>query len=1175
MNLLKYLISKKIYLFIFLLAAFFIFTPFNSTKASSEDFNLFCGPNSSNTYCAGTVTMNKIDYVPGEAGTVDLVMTQGSNPSQVVFNTNQTGNGNNGLRYNFTAPASSSFICLNMPVQYTWTQYGSIYTGITNIPYSVNDPYGTSCVNTGGGGNPNPGGGAGNDHCPPVSVSLSANPSSVAWGASTNLIFSSSGAATDGCSLVYDPGGEKEQYLSSETGGSLVVIPQYEDLPNKYTFSCSGRVLSTKEQNKKFAQANDYLDQLKNFFASIPKALASFEVPCDTPQTAAISINVPVVAGNPPTVDLQAPSQGPNGPWSLNLNNNSSVTLGLRVVASNSRSCSLTLTKPDNSVSSIPCTIQNPWYDFQESYSSPGTYIYKVTSEGSTSTATEIEKVIVSTPASFPDLIITGWTGPTNVTISPGNTTFTLSAMVKNQGVVSTGQGFYNFFQWSNTNPVTNLSAIITDVPAGQGGISMVTLNAGVQAPMSLDNFSFPAAGTYYVRACADKKWNGDGGVIFEGDNEGNNCGDWTPITYGPASGPDLVVVNGSVTTNPASGIIAGNSVTLKANIINQGKVNITAPTYTHFKNLFEISDMDPNGPGGLSKIPKPSFLSMLISKAFASGTLPDPPVNQTIIYLPTGFTELPVNQNISTPISTSHIFTNNGIYYLRACADLSDKFDIVGVIDEKIEGNNCSNWVPITVGSVNIPGQCATVPNNGTIHYNCSRGSSTNQQSLPTKWTWNCVGSPATPANTVSCSELKNIMTGTLTPAKPSCMILSGQSNCSINFSWTVTNREKTTTYIVTPPPPSPYNLVHSSTLTSEVKVPLVVKYNSETFYLVNNLKNLAQSTVTSYCEPGSIWDTISGKCKSNNLPDLTAGVISPTLVSTMDTITFSTTITNQGNVSTGGSFFNLFQTVDKLPPSGIPDDNDVSDALGTTSISPSLGAGVSKNISASSQYITPNNPGTIYVRACADKKDKADTNGNISESNEKNNCGPWTLVTIVDQAIDGVCASTHYYCAPGNSTNNVAGSPPNNPWTWTCEGIGGGKDAQCREPYGDDCPTGLTNYPACDVCINNADNPPICDHFGDKKCPPGLTNYPACDVCINNADNPPICDHFGKCPTGTVGIPPTNCMCLNFADNPPTCDHFGDCPSSTVGTPPKCTCKNNASNPPLCKKAPTYTER
>jgi len=431
--------------------------------------------------------------------------------------------------------------------------------------------------------------------------------------------------------------------------------------------------------------------------------------------------------------------------------------------------------------------------------------------------------------------------------------------------------------------------------------------------------------------------------------------------------------------------------------------------------------------------------------------------------------------------------------------------------------------------------------------------------------------------------------MTGTLTPAKPSCMILSGQSSCSINFSWTVTNREKTTTYIVTPPPPSPYNLVHSSTLTSEVKVPLVVKYNSETFYLVNNLKNLAQSTVTSYCEPGSTWNTTSGKCKNNNLPDLTAGVISPTLVSTMDTITFSTTITNQGNASTGGSFFNLFQTVDKLPPSGIPDDNDVSDALGTTSISPSLGAGVSKNISASSQYITPNDPGTVYVRACADKKDKADTNGNISESNEKNNCGPWTLVTIVDQAVDGVCASTHYYCAPGNSTNNVAGSAPNNPWTWTCEGLGSGKNSQCSEPYGlNQCPSDSTGvYPDCVcktgthgtpgscVCDNGATNPPTCDHFGDKKCPPGLTNYPACDVCENFADNPPDCDHFGKCPTGTVGIPPTNCMCLNFADNPPTCDHFGDCPSSTVGTPPKCTCKNNASNPPLCKKAPTYTER
>jgi len=58
----------------------------------------------------------------------------------------------------------------------------------------------------------------------------------------------------------------------------------------------------------------------------------------------------------------------------------------------------------------------------------------------------------------------------------------------------------------------------------------------------------------------------------------------------------------------------------------------------------------------------------------------------------------------------------------------------------------------------------------------------------------------------------------------------------------------------------------------------------------------------------------------------------------------------------------------------------------------------------------------------------------------------GPYsyTTVTVVDPAVNGACAATHYDCAAGTSANNVSG---NSAWTWNCNGTGGGTNASCSE--------------------------------------------------------------------------------------------------------------------------------
>ena len=87
----------------------------------------------------------------------------------------------------------------------------------------------------------------------------------------------------------------------------------------------------------------------------------------------------------------------------------------------------------------------------------------------------------------------------------------------------------------NNSNTVTTIvptgiatsTAGITNFPA----VLVPTLGAGISNTIQL-TYTFPSAGVYYFRACADKKDPSDSGLIKE-LYEDNNCGPWTPIVAG------------------------------------------------------------------------------------------------------------------------------------------------------------------------------------------------------------------------------------------------------------------------------------------------------------------------------------------------------------------------------------------------------------------------------------------------------------------------------------------------------------------------------------------------------------------------------------------------------------------------------------------------------------------
>ena len=148
---------------------------------------------------------------------------------------------------------------------------------------------------------------------------------------------------------------------------------------------------------------------------------------------------------------------------------------------------------------------------------------------------------------------------------------------------------------------------------------------------------------------------------------------------------------------------------------------------------------------------------------------------------------------------------------------------------------------------------------------------------------------------------------------------------------------------------------------------------------------------------------------CAGN--PDLIAGNVTPLLATAGSAQVFSSTITNNGSGSTGIGFTNLFQT----SPDTV---NSITDyPVGMSALA-------SGNIAISSQSINFASVGPMYIRACADKSNRLDANGVISESNENNNCSSWLTVNIANGTVPVTSL---------NASQTVGAAPLNINLTWS----------------------------------------------------------------------------------------------------------------------------------------------
>ncbi|MDO8589757.1 MAG: CARDB domain-containing protein [bacterium] len=131
--------------------------------------------------------------------------------------------------------------------------------------------------------------------------------------------------------------------------------------------------------------------------------------------------------------------------------------------------------------------------------------------------------------------------------------------------------------------------------------------------------------------------------------------------------------------------------------------------------------------------------------------------------------------------------------------------------------------------------------------------------------------------------------------------------------------------------------------------------------------------------------WTTVT----VSNLPDLTAGPVSPNSATVSIATTLSAPVSNIGTGSTRVGFTSLFQKATSNTGANAAD-------IGTFTRSSAFLAGGSMTASLSYTFPSADGGTTRYIRVCADKSSATNV-GVITESNENNNCGDWTDVSVL----------------------------------------------------------------------------------------------------------------------------------------------------------------------------------
>jgi hypothetical protein len=609
-------------------------------------------------------------------------------------------------------------------------------------------------------------------------------------------------------------------------------------------------------------------------------------------------------------------------------------------------------------------------------------------------TGAQVTRTATVTVTSAPDLVA-GTASPSSAT---AGTAVSISAPVTNNGSATTGTSFTNLFQFDADADHTTVTATQTDTsPALAVGATDITTVSR----------TFATTGTWYVRVCADNNASMVG-TKTEG-NESNNCSAWTTITVGAAPGPNLTA--GSVT--PATAAL-GTPVTLSSTITNSG--NTTTGTAS-FTNVFQTAT-SAAGAGA-------SVVGTATRAALASGT--------------------------SGATTFSYSFPSAGTWYVRACADNDASF--VGTVTETDEADNCGAWTAVTVTVPNLTAGIITPATSavaGTPVTLSSTVSNTGTGSTGTTFTdvfqtaTSAAGAGATVIGTYSnptlsagtgvaaslsysfpsagtwyvraCADNNASFVGTITESNESdnCGAWTAVTVAAPNLTAGAVTPTSAVVNVAVTLSSTVSNTGNASTGTTFTDVFQVANDASGSGAVVaGTVTNVTRTAGTSGAVSLSYTFTTSGTkyvraCADNNAsmvgsivesneadncstwtavtvagPNLIVGTVTPTTATMGTAVTLSATVTNNGGATTGTTFTDIFQVADDASGTG-------ATVIGTYT-NPIRTAGSAGNATLSYTFTSG---GAKYARVCADQN--ASFVGTINETNETDNCGVWTAITV-----------------------------------------------------------------------------------------------------------------------------------------------------------------------------------
>ncbi len=397
---------------------------------------------------------------------------------------------------------------------------------------------------------------------------------------------------------------------------------------------------------------------------------------------------------------------------------------------------------------------------------------------------------------------------------------------------------------------------------------------------------------------------------------------------------------------------------------------------------------------------------------------------------------------------SPSITFTVAGTSSVRVCTDKSSSGN-AGTITESNENDNCSSWIDVTVE----PNEQYPVLSAGAIdlsNYVIAFLDNSDQSQYADMF-----GKTAHAAGAVTGKPLR--MSTPIT-------------NSGIATSTTFTNKYfidyGNNNSAAVPGSATGWDAIYTVTLngigtsaTSSADVPAGLPQGTHGIVFCadwNSQVSDPSQSLVSRCTSKTVSEV--GECTGpecdtgNNGPDLVASSPTPASASLNVAQTYSSTVSNVGNMTTGASFSNFWQKATAADGGGTITD------LASSSMSTLL-PGVTAN--ATSPSITFTVAGTYSVRVCADKS-SAGSSGSISESNENNNCSPWTNLSVGPGSctVGGSCTPSSSCSTPlTGAYNSSCVCVP----TSTCPGGGGTGTGSCSDGIKNGTETGIDSGGRC----------------------------------------------------------------------------------------------------------------